>query len=135
MILRRYGSSFQEVEPNFDARALTEIGFRRTHGKAIPSEEFEKDYEQVSTRDLDGVATGDVHDEVETHVLQELRESLAGVEASLGVDEVVVIESQQGVDHPKTRSDQRTVAVQGENRLHFTVRIEPPLTVGVVRPR
>jgi hypothetical protein len=36
MILRRYGSTFQEVEPNFDARALTEIGFRRTHGKAVP---------------------------------------------------------------------------------------------------
>ena len=135
MILRRYGSTFQEVETNFDARALTEIGFRRTHGRAVPSDEFERDYQQVSTQELDGTATGDVQDEVETRVLAELRGRLDEVHASLGADEVLVIESEQGQDYPKTRSQQRSAVIDGENRVHFTVRIEPPLRVGVYRRR
>jgi len=135
MILRRYGSNFQEVEPNFDARALTEIGFRRTHGRAVPLDEFERDYQQVSTQELDGTAAGDVHDEVETRVLAGLRARLDEVHASLGTDEVLVIESEQGLGHPKTRSQQRSVVIDGENRLHFSVRIEPALRVGVYRRR
>jgi len=135
MILRRYGSAFQEVEPNFDARALTEIGFRRIRGTGIPADEFEREYQRVSTQELDGTATGHVHDEVETKVLAELLTGVEEAHASLGTDDVLVIESEQGVNHPKTRSEQRSVVIDGEKRLHFTVRIQPPLRVGVYRRR
>ena len=52
---------------------------------------------------------------------------------ALGEGEVLLVESEQGNDYPKTRDEKKTVAVEGENRLHFTWRVEPPLRVGVYR--
>ena len=88
MILRRYGRSVQSVEPNFDSKALTEIGFRRNQALTIP-----------------------------------------------GDDEYLLVMSEQGVDYPKTRSEQKNVIVEGENRLYFYVGVDPPLRIGRYRRR
>jgi hypothetical protein len=135
VILRRYGTAFHEVEPNFDARALTEIGFRRMRGEGIPSDRFDDDFERISGHDLGATAEGSVHDEVERVVLERLEARLTEIRASLGPKEVLVVESGQGAEAAKTRAVQRSVVEGGENRLHFTIRVDPPLRVGVYRRR
>jgi len=133
MILRRYGNSVQSVETHFESKALTEIGFRRDHRFAVPAEEFAESYELVETHDLTASAEGSVQDETEQSLLRDLEEQLAGIEAGLGEGEVLLVESEQGTDYPKTRSEQKNVIVDGENRLHFRIRVDPPLRIGRYR--
>jgi len=40
MILLRYGTTIQSVEPNFDSKAFTEIGFRRDRGYSSLASDF-----------------------------------------------------------------------------------------------
>lgn len=135
MIVRRYGATVQEVVPNFDARAMTEVGFLRQSGFSMPRSEFEQAYERGEAHELSADAAGDVQGDVEEAVLTELREKLAALEAGLRDGEVLLIENEPGVDQPKTRGTQATQVVGVENRLHFTYTIDPPLKVAVWRPR
>lgn len=135
MIFRRYGTTLHSVETNFDSRALTEIGFRRDRGSQIPVEDFESSYEKVEEHELAATAQGDVHDEVEQAVLAKLESALTALLEGLDDDSILVVESEQGVDHPKTRASQKNVVVEGQNRLHFTVRVDPPLRIGIYRAR
>ena len=48
MILRRYGTTIQSVEVNFDSKAFTEIGFRRVHAFSASAEDFLAGHERVS---------------------------------------------------------------------------------------
>ena len=50
MIFRKYGKSYHEVVPNFDSRAMTEVGFQKTGSDAIEVGEFESKYERVEGR-------------------------------------------------------------------------------------
>ena len=50
------------------------------------------------------------------------------LESGLGPGEVLVVENEQESDHPKTHT--HTVAVEGENRLHFRITVRPALRVG-----
>lgn len=134
MILRRYGVAYHSVVTNFDSKALTEIGFRRDGRVQIPAEEFEARYEKVQTHELEATAEGHVHDHVEQTALDRLEADLEAILADLGDDEVAVVES-EGVDQAKTRAVQKNVILKGENRLHFTVRVEPPLRIGAYRDR
>lgn len=133
MLLRRYGSTVQSVETNFDARALNEVGFRRDHRWSIPWEEFQRDYRRVRGEEVGAESEGWVQDEAEQELLRNLEASLAKLLQELEADEVLLVENEQGNDYPKTRDDKRTVVVEGENRLHFTWRVEPPLRVGIYR--
>jgi len=133
MILRRYGSTMQSVELNFDSRALNEIGFRRDHAHAIPVEEFESAYVREELRELAIRDEGDVQDELEQVLLAHLEREIRAMEAALGEDEVLVVENQQGVDYPKTRHTSRVVVRGVENRLVFTAWVEPPVKVGRYR--
>lgn len=135
MIVRRYGSTIQQVSPNFDARAMNEVGFLRESGFSMPRDEFEQAYERGAAHELAADAAGDVQGEVEEAVLKTLREELASLEASLADGEVLLIENEMGVDQAKTRGAQTTQVVGGENRLHFTYSIDPPLRVAVFRRR
>lgn len=130
MIYRRYGSSAHVVEPNFDARAMNEIGFQKT-GESMSWEEFQSKYERSAAHEFLATADGDVQHEVEEKLLRELREKLNQLEATLGDGRVLFIESEQGKDYPKMREKQRTVVVGSENRLHFERTIDPPLRVGI----
>jgi hypothetical protein len=134
MIVRRYGRKIQGVTPNFDAHAMTEVGFVRGEW-SMDAEEFAAKYVRTGGREITASEKGDVQNEVEKAVLRVLREQLATFESSLGPGEVLMIEDEPGVHYPKTRGRQMTVVVGGENRLSFEYTVDPPLHVGVYRAR
>lgn len=133
MILKRYGTSYHSVEPNFNSRALTEIAFRRDRQLSVPVEEFESGYEKVDEHALVAETEGDVQDDAEEALLESLGVSLEGVHAALADDQVLVLESKEGEDYPKTRNSKKNVVVEGENRLYFYCKVDPPLRMGVYR--
>lgn len=135
MIFRKYGSTLHSVEPNFDARAMNEVGFRKNGEREIPWEEFQQKYERSAGHELTGEAGGSVQNEAEEGVLRQVREQLDGILAGLSEGAVVLVESEQGKDYPKMREKVSNVVVGNENRLHFDRTIDPPLRVAVYTPR
>jgi hypothetical protein len=135
MILKQYGTSYQSVETNFNARALTEIAFRRDRAFSIPTEEFGAVYEKIDEKALTAEAEGDVQDEAEEALLVALEASLKEVLDGLGEGDVLVVESRDDEGHPKTQDKKTNVVVDGENRLHFQWWVEPPLRVGIYRKK
>ena len=135
MILRKYGKSYHSVTPNFDSRAMTEIGFQKSGEHSVETGEFEGAYERVEGHELTAVAQGTVQDQVEKEMLESLRQQLLNIEQGLSEGSVVVIESEQGKDYPKTREKTTTAVVGSENKLQFERYIEPPLRVAVYRKR
>lgn len=133
MILKQYGTSYQSVETNFNPRALTEIAFRRDRVFSIPTEEFESTYEKVDERTFSPETEGDVHDHAEEQLLTALESSVQEALTSLAEGQVLVVESREGADFPKTRDKKKNVVVDGENRLYFYWRIDPPLRLGVYK--
>jgi hypothetical protein len=57
VIAKRYGSKVQSVTPNFDARAMNEIGFRRDNEWSIDKDEFEESYQQLESHELTAAAS------------------------------------------------------------------------------
>lgn len=135
MILKLYGTSYHSVDPNFNSRALTEIAFRRNRAFSIPVEDFEASYEQVVERALTAETEGEVHDHAEAELLAKLEEELESLLSGLGEGEVLVVESREGEDHPKTRDKKKNVVVDAENRLYFYWWVDPPLRMGVYRKK
>ncbi len=133
MIIRRYGTTVQSVQPNFDARAMTEISFRRTSEYSASFEEFSEAYERVDERALTATAEGDVKDEAERALLDSLQEQLEALESEVGEAHVLLIENQAGQDYPKTRDRTENRVVGYENRLYFFWTVDPPLRLGVYR--
>ena len=133
MILRRYGTALHSVDTDFDSKALNEVGFRRDRELSIAAEEFEETYELVESHEISAETEGDVQDETQQRLLDEMEAQLRTLEEKLGEGEVLVVENEQGVDYPKTKDIRKNVIVEGENRLHFTAVVEPPLRVGVYR--
>jgi hypothetical protein len=135
MILKQYGTSYQSVQPNFNSRALTEIGFRRDKQLSISAEELEANYEKVGGREFAPESEGHVHDRAEEDLLRNLEDGVKECVADLGEGEILVVESREGEDYPKTRDRKKNVVVDGENRLYFYWRVEPPLRLGVYRKK
>jgi hypothetical protein len=135
VIAKRYGSKIQSVKPNFDARAMNEIGFQRDNEWSIATDEFTESYEKVETHELAAAAEGDVQGEAEEKLLESLHEQLIAVANTVGDEGVLLIESEQGNDYPKTRHTQTSKVVGSENRLYFRFTVEPPLRVAVYRKR
>ena len=135
MILRRYGTSVHSVELNFDAAALTEIGFRRDGEVSIPVEEFESGWEKVEERSFAPTGEGRVQIETDRVLLDELERAIRAMEQDLGEDEVLYVESQQGKDYPKVSDTQKVIVEDHENRIHFSARVHPPLRMGRYRKR
>lgn len=133
MILKRYGARVASVDPHFDPRAITEVAFRRNGRLSMAGEEFEEAYERVAERELTARHEGEVQIEVETDVLRSLEEGLRRVEEEAGEEGVVVVESREGEDYPKTREKKVSIVVEGENRFRFHRWVEPPLRVGIYR--
>lgn len=133
MILRRYGNTLQSVDTDFDSKALSEVGFRRDREFSISADEFEQTYAAVETHEISAETEGDVQDETQQRLLDEMEAELRALEAKLGEGEVLVVENEQGVDYPKAKDVRKKVIVEGENRLHFSARVEPPLRIGVYR--
>lgn len=135
MILKRYGTAYQSVEPDFDSKALNEITFRRDRQRSIPADEMESGWERGDVHELAPQGEGDVQDEAEQRLLDDLLGQIRSIEEGLDDDQVLVVESEPGQDWPKTRHVQKNVVVEGENRLYFHNRVEPPLRVSVWRKR
>lgn len=133
MIFRRYGTSYQSIEPNFDSLALNEVAFRRDRKESIEAEEFDASFETLATHELVAEAEGDVQDETEELMLQRLEAKLQELLDGLGDSEILVVENEQGHDWPKTRQKTSNVIVEGENRLKFDYSIAPPLRISVRR--
>ena len=96
MILRRYGTTIQSVETNFDSKAFTEIGFRRDHAYSSPADDFLDRHERMSEHLLEAESEGDVQDEVESAMLQRLLDQLLSLDGELAEDEFVFVESEPG---------------------------------------
>jgi len=135
MLLRRYGTTVQSVAPDFDPRAMNEIGFRRDQKFSIAVADFESQYERLREESLQAESEGPVQGEAEEELLRLLRGSLDGILTGLGAGEVAFVESEQGVDYPKVRDRKQGIIVEGENRLYFHWRVEPPLRIGIYRLR
>lgn len=130
MILKRYGSSYHSVVPNFNPAAMTEIGFRRDQVFSVSVDDFETRYQKASQSDLVAEADAVVQRDAERAVLEDLERALERAVEGLGDGEVVVILNDKD-DHPKTRERRESTIVEGENRFHFHWWVDPPLKVAV----
>ena len=133
MILKQYGTTFQSVVPNFDSKALNEVGFRRDRALSVAVEDFREQYERAAVHELEAEVEGMVQDHTEQELLNRVEAQLQELVEGLGDGQVLVLENGDGHDYPKTRQRTSNVVVQGENRLHFVYSIAPALRVGVYR--
>lgn len=135
MILKRYGNKLHSVRPNFDANAMTEVGFMKDGESSFEAEPFAQEWEQTELRELRAANESHVQSLAEHAALHSLEEQLLDLERDQGPHGILVVENEQGRDMPKTRSTQRSLVEAGENRLHFTFEIDPPLRIGLYRRR
>ena len=135
LIFKKYGNSYHSVTPNFDSRAMTEVGFQKSGEQSLSVAEFEQQYELAETRELTSTAEGNVQDRVEKELLESLRQQLIELEQSAGNNAVVVIASEAGKDYPKSREKTSMKVVGSDNKLHFQRSIDPPLRVAIYRSR
>jgi hypothetical protein len=133
MILKRFGNRVHSVRPNFDSRAMTEIGFLRGDDLLLSADDFAGGYERIAGHELSASAEGDVQGDVEDAVLAQLLAQFEALEAEAGDGAVLLVENEQGRNAAKTVGRQQTVVVGHENRLRFSYTVEPPLIVGIYR--
>ena len=135
MIFRRFGTSYQSVDMDFDAKALNEFGFRRNREQSIPVEEFEGSYEVVETVEFLEEADGPVQYETLQAMLDKVQAGVEELAARAEEGGVLVVDNQQGHDYPKPRQHTKNVIEEGENRLYFEYTMAPPLRMSLMRPK
>jgi len=135
MIFRLYGTAYQSVDIDFDAKALNDIGFRRNRQRAIPVDELATGFEPIDTVELVTEASGSVQTETKQLLLDRLQEKLEAVSARVPEGGVLVVENESGHDYPKTHQATKNQVAEGENRLHFEYTMDPPLRVTLYAPR
>lgn len=135
MIFRKYGESYHSVDTNFDSKALNEVAFRRNREASFPQEELATRYEPGEVHLLVAEAEGDVQDETEQAMLDQLLDRLRALVDALEPGAILVVENEPGHDYPKTRQKISNIVVEGVNRLWFHYTMEPPLRVAAHRPR
>ena len=133
MILKRYGTSYQSVDINFDAKALNEVGFRRNQGRTIHVDGFVDEHSLMEMVELTADADGYVQNETEQLLLDRLRAKIEELVARLPEGGVLVVENESGHDYPKTRQQTKNVVEKGENRLYFEYSMKPALRVASYR--
>lgn len=135
MILRQYGNWYHSVQPNLNSRALTEVGFLRDQVFSITVEEFDAGYEKLDEKPFAPETEGEVLHEAEEELLNALKVGVVEAMEALREGEILVVENRESKDRPKTRDTRRHVVVDGESRLRFFWRIDPPLRLGVYRKK
>lgn len=135
MILKRYGSKLHSVTPHFDARAMNEIGFQRSHELTLEAAEFASRYQRIAEHALTAHAEGLVQMDAEIHVLNALRAQLDAILEHHNGTHVLLVENEQGRDYPKLHEKITTIVIEGENKLHFHRTVDPPLRIGIYAPR
>jgi hypothetical protein len=132
----RYGANYQSVSFEFEAKALNEVGFRRDRESSFAVDELGDRYELIETAELTAEAEGDVQSETEQLLLDRLQDKARAIVDSLPEGGMVIVENERGgQDQPKPRQTISNVVVAGENRLHFTYHIAPPLRLGTYRAK
>ena len=134
MILKRYGSMLHSVTPNFDARAMNEIGFQRTHEMSVSDVDFGQKFEHTESHELTAEAEGMVQIDAETAVLGKLKAQLDALHERYPGN-MLLVESEAGRDYPKLHEKTTTIVIEGENKLHFHRFVAPPLRIGVYQSR
>jgi hypothetical protein len=135
MLFRKYGTSYQSVDIDFDAKALNDIGFRRNRERSVPAAEFPDAYSKLDSVELQTEADGPVQYETKQLLLDRLRAKVEELLARLPEGGLLVVENESGHDYPKTRQQTKNAVEDGENRLHFEYTMEPPLRLTTFRPR
>ena len=130
MILRRYGSFYHSVEPNFNPTAITEIGFMRDRAFSIRVSDFDSGYTRLETHELVAEANAAVQRHAEKALLANLEAAMQEEVAKLAPGQVLAVRNQRE-DWPRTRERREAVIVEGENRFHFHWWVDPPLRVAV----
>lgn len=133
MIYRQYGTSYQSVDLNFDAKALNEVGFRRNRQDDFPVDELGERFTLIETHEITADATGSVQSETEQLLLDRVQEQVEALLPALPEGGIVVIDTDSG-NGPKTRQVIKNVVEHGENRLHFEYTLDPPLRVATWAP-
>ena len=134
MIFKRYGTSYQSVDMNFDAKALNEVGFRRNRERTIPVDRFDEEYSPIETVALTAEAEGYVQNETEQLLLDRLQAKMEELVVHLPEGGVLIVENESGHDYPKMRQQMKTVVEKGENRLYFKYSMEPALRLASYQP-
>jgi len=135
VIFRRYGTSYQSVDIDFDAKALNDVGFRRNRQRTIPVDGFLDSYTLIERVELETEAEGLVQYETKQMLLDRLEVEVEELAGRLPEGGVLVVENESGHDYPKTRQQTSNVVEDGENRLHFDYSMSPALRVALYRPR
>ena len=130
MILRRYGSFYHSVRPNFNPTAITEIGFMRDRVFSIRASDFDAGHNLVETHELVAEADDAVQRRAEKALLANLEAAVERQVENLAPGQVLVVLNERE-DWPKTRERREAVIVEGENRFHFHWSVDPPLRVAV----
>jgi len=131
VIFKKYGASYHSVDPNFESKALNEIGFRKDKERVISVEDVLGTYQRLTTHELTAEADGPVQDHTEQLLLDRLESRLLELEAGLDPHCILVVDNGDGPDWPKTKQHLRNTIVEGENRLHFEYTVAPPLRMAV----
>lgn len=135
MIFRLYGSTYQSVTPEFEAKALNEVGFRRDNQASLSVDELVERYAHADTVSLQAEAEGAVQSETEQLLLDRLLEAMETAVARLPEGGIAIVENERGGrDQPKPRQKISNVVEGAENKLHFVYTLEPPLRVALYRP-
>ena len=135
MILRKYGTTYQSVDLNFDSKALNEVGFRRNREFSLSVEDLDAGYVLAKTSELVAEAEGEVQDHTEQLLLDRLERQIEEIRSGLAEGELLMVQNEQGHDYPKTKNKTTNVIVEGENKLHFAYSIDPPLRIGRYQPK
>jgi len=135
MILRVYGTWYHSVQPNLNSRALTEVGFLRDGVFSMEVEEFHATHEKLDEKAFAPETEGKVLHQAEEELLDALKAGVVEAMENLRAGEILVVENRENKDRPKTRDTKKHVVVDGENRLYFYWRIDPPLRLGVYRKK
>ncbi|MGB1656626.1 MAG: hypothetical protein ACPHQP_01055 [Longimicrobiales bacterium] len=132
----RYGNNFQSVSFEFEAKALNEVGFRRDRESTFPVDDLAEGYDLLETVEMTAEAEGDVQSETEQLLLDRLKEQAQAAVDSLPEGGIAVVANERGGrDQPKPRQTIGNVVVEGENRLHFTYHVDPPLRLELYRAK
>ncbi len=135
MIYKQYGEKYQSVDTNFDAKAMTEVGFRRNRTDSFEVSELGQRFEKYDTVELTAEAEGAVQTETEQGMLDTLSGKIDEVMSAMPEGAIAVVENESGHDYPKPRQEIKNVIEEGENKLHFHYSMSPALRFGLYRPK
>ncbi len=133
MLVRKYGTRIESVDPNFDPNAITEIAWRRNSAFQMPADEFLASYTRVSEHLVAAQSEAPVQRDAQNLILERLLEQIRALDGGLADNEVLLFENEPAKDYPREHEKQEGIIVNGQNRLYFRRHVDPPLRFGLYR--